>query len=106
MKRGKASGEVQRAADFGGAHSHDGKALDVSCEQALSSGQFDRQREHVADAALCLDDAGRARIAFQFAPQPQDLYVDATVEDIFMNAGRLKQILAAEKSLRRVEKGD
>ena len=27
-------------------------------------------------------------------------------EDIFMNAGSLKQILAAEKSLRRVEKGD
>ena len=46
-----------------------------------------------------------ARMAFQLAPQPQDLHVDAAVEDIFMNAGRLKQILAAEKSLRRVEKG-
>src|ERR1700724_1599713 len=70
------------------------------------SDQLDRQGEHVADAALCPDDAGRARIAFQLAPQPQDLHVDAAVEDIFMNAGRLKQILAAEKSLRRVEKGD
>ena len=72
---------------------------------AAVDAQIDAGHE-VADAALCLDDAGRARIAFQFAPQPQHLYVDATVEDIFLNAGRLKQILAAEKSLRRVEKGD
>ena len=75
-------------------------------QPASVEGGFDRQGEHVADAALGPDDSGRSRIGLELAPQPQDLHVDAAVEDILVHAGRLQQMLAAERSLRRVEKGD
>src|SRR6186713_440738 len=67
--------------------------------------RFYREREDVPDAALGLDDARCARIGLQLAPQPQHLNIDAPVKDVFMDAGRLKQILAAQRALRRFEKG-
>jgi hypothetical protein len=53
-----------------------------------------RQGEAVADAPLGLDGARGTGISFQFAPQPQDLHVDATVEHVLMDPRRLKQVLA------------
>src|ERR1700682_2573213 len=69
------------------------------------SERFDRQREDIADAALRLNHARCTRIDFQFAPQPQDLDIDASIENILVNSGGLQQMLPRERSLRRFEKG-
>ena len=53
-----------------------------------------RQCEHVAYSALGLNNAWRARIGLQLAPQSQDLNVDAPVEDIFVDARCLQQVFA------------
>ncbi len=63
----------------------------------------DRHGEPIADAALGLDDARGARIRLQLAPQPQDLHIDASVENILMHTRRLQQMLAGERAIRRVE---
>lgn len=60
-------------------------------------------REDLADAAFGLNDAWRTRIDLQPGPQPQHLNVDAAVEKVFMNAGRLKQMLAGQGTLWRLE---
>src|ERR1700736_6545423 len=67
--------------------------------------RFDRQRECIADAAFRLDHARCTGIDLQFAPQPQDLDIDAPIENIFVNSGGLKQMLPRERPLRRFEKG-
>src|SRR6267378_6656757 len=69
------------------------------------SERFDRQREDIADAALRLNHARCTRIDLQFAPQPQDLDIDASIENILVNSGGLQQMLPRERSLRRFEKG-
>ena len=66
---------------------------------------LDREREHVADAALGLNDLRRARIGLEFAPQPQDLYIDAAIENVFVHTRCLQQLFAADGPLGRVEKG-
>src|ERR1700730_16704257 len=71
-----------------------------------SSDRFDRQGKDVTDAALRADDMGRAGIGLELASQPQDLHVDAAVEHILVNAGRLQKVLAGKRPQRRVEKGD
>jgi hypothetical protein len=38
--------------------------------------------------------------------QPQNLHIDAAVEDILVSAGRLEQMLAGKRTLRRVRKSD
>jgi hypothetical protein len=65
-----------------------------------------RHGKDVTDAALGLDDARCARVAFQLAPKAQDLHVDAAVENVLVDAGRLQKVLAAERALRRLEKGN
>ena len=40
----------------------------------------------------------------QLAPQPQDLNIDAPIEDIFMNSRRTQQMLARKRSLRCFQK--
>ena len=72
---------------------------------AIASESLHRQGEDVADAALGLDDPRRARIGLQLAPQPQHLNIDAAIEDVFVEPGRLQQILARKRSLRRIEEG-
>jgi hypothetical protein len=52
-----------------------------------SSKRFDRQHEDVAEAALRLDCAWGTRTDLQFTPQPQDLDIEAPIEDIFMDSG-------------------
>ena len=66
---------------------------------------IDRQREHVADAALGSNDLRRTRIGLELAPQPQDLHVDAAIENVLVHTGCLQQLLAAERPLGRIEKG-
>src|SRR5260221_7000198 len=80
--------------------------LPIALFEALSSARFDRQGKHVADPALGLDDTARARIGLKLAPQPPDLHVDASVEDILMHPGRLQEVLAGEWPLGGIEKGD
>jgi hypothetical protein len=48
---------------------------------------LDRQREHVANAALGLNHARCTGISLQLAPQPQDLDIDAAIENILVNSG-------------------
>jgi hypothetical protein len=69
-----------------------------------SSKCFDGQRKYVANAAFGQDDARRVWIGLQLAPQAQDLHVDAAIEDIFVDAGRLQKVLAEKRSLRSIEK--
>lgn len=52
-----------------------------------ASNVLDREGEEIADPALGSNDAWRARVCFQLAPQSQDLHIDATVENILMHAG-------------------
>ena len=66
---------------------------------------FDRQGETIAYAALRLYGAGRARVSLQLAPQPQHLNVDAAVEDILVDAGRLQKVLAGEGPSGRRQEG-
>ncbi len=47
--------------------------------------RFYRQREHITDTALGSDNARRTGIDLEFAPQPQDLDIDAPIENIFVN---------------------
>src|SRR5262245_8108412 len=70
------------------------------------SNPLDRNGEHITYAALGLDDARRARVAFELAPQAKNLHVDAAIENILMHARGLQQVLATERPLRRIEKGD
>src|SRR5258708_18808498 len=67
---------------------------------------LDWNSKHISDATLGLDHSRRARVAFELAPEAKDLHVDTAVEDIFMDASRLQQMLAAERTLRRLEKGE
>src|ERR1700704_5054206 len=69
------------------------------------SERFDRPREDIADAALRLNHVRRTRIDLQFAPQPQDLDIDASIENILVNSGGLQQMLPRERPLRCFEKG-
>src|SRR5260370_39244866 len=80
-----------------------GKRLRLKC---VASDKLDRKGEHVAYPALGANNPWCARIGLQLAPQSQDLHVDAAVENILVHPSRLQQVLAAERPLRRVEKGD
>jgi hypothetical protein len=74
-------------------HECDSKPLDLPCK-------------HISDAALRLDDLGRARVLLQLAPEAKNLDVDAAVEDVFMHPGGLQKMLPAERALRSVQEGD
>jgi hypothetical protein len=49
---------------------------------AHPSERLDGQGKHIPDAALGLDDAGRVEPGLQLAPQPQNVDIDAAVEEI------------------------
>jgi len=66
---------------------------------------LDRQREHVANAALGLNHARCTGIGLQLALQPQDLDIDAAIENILVNSGGLQQVFPRQRALRRFEKG-
>jgi hypothetical protein len=68
------------------------------------SDPLDWNRKYISDTAFGLDHARRTRVAFQLSPQAQDLDVDATIEDVLVDARRLQQVLAAQRALRCVEK--
>jgi hypothetical protein len=65
-----------------------------------------RNSEYVSDTALGLDDARCAGVAFELAAQAKNLHVDAAVEDILVNAGRLQQMIATKRPQWRFEKGE
>jgi hypothetical protein len=65
---------------------------------------LDRRRKNVANAALGPDHPRRIRINLQLAPEPQDLNIDAALEDIFMNSRRTQEMLAGKRSPRRFQK--
>src|SRR5271165_1775798 len=67
------------------------------------SGALDRNGEYVSDATFGLNEARRARVAFQLAPQA---HVDAAVEHVLVHARRLQEVLPSEGALRRLEKRD
>src|SRR5262245_22369446 len=70
------------------------------------SNPLDRNGEHISYTALGLDDARGVRVAFELAPQSKNLHVDAAIENILMHARGLQQVVAAERALRRIEKGE
>ena len=65
---------------------------------------LDRQRKNIANAALGPDHPRRIRINLQLASQPQDLNIDAAIEDIFMNSRRAQEMLARKRSPWRFQK--
>jgi hypothetical protein len=69
------------------------------CAAPICSKALHRQHKNIADAALGLDHARCIRINLQLAPQPQDLNIDAPIEDIFMNSRRMQQMLARKRPL-------
>jgi hypothetical protein len=71
----------------------DSKPLDLPCK-------------HISDAALRLDDLGRARVLLQLAPEAKNLDIDAAVEDVSMHPGGLEKVLPVERALRSVQEGD
>src|SRR5216684_2608501 len=66
---------------------------------------FDGNCKDIAEAAFGPDDTWHLRVCLQFPPQPQHLNIDAAIEDVFVEPGRLQQILARKRSLRRIEQG-
>src|SRR6476620_2838404 len=66
---------------------------------------FDGNCKDIANAAFGPDDTWRLRVCLQLTPQPQHLNIDAEIEDVFVEPGRLQQILARKRSLRRIEEG-
>jgi hypothetical protein len=67
---------------------------------------FHLQGKCVADATFRLNDAWHARLTLEFAAQPENLNIDAAIEDVFVHARGLKQILARQRALRRFEESD
>ena len=65
---------------------------------------LDRQSKDVAKTALRPNDLRRAWIELQLPAQPQDLHIDAAVENVFMHPRCLQQMLTAQRPLRGVEK--
>jgi len=51
---------------------------------------LDRRRKHVADAALGPDEARRAGVGLELAPQAQNLHVDRSIVDVVVEAARLQ----------------
>ena len=68
--------------------------------------RLDIAHADIADAALGLDHAWRAGVAFKLTPQPQNLHVNASVEDVLVDTRRLQQVLAAKWALWCVEECD
>src|SRR5512135_673938 len=66
---------------------------------------LNRNGEYVSNAPFGPDDARGAGIAFELTSEAKNLHVNATVEDILVNTGRLQQVLATQRTLRRFEKG-
>src|SRR5262249_10123623 len=67
----------------------------------LASRHLDRGVEHIAGAALGLDQPGLARIGLELAAQAQDLDVDAAIEHfLVVHAARGEELLAAEHVMR------
>ncbi len=99
--------ETLMAAGYGIITDADNMVTTVTIRSKFSSllERFYGQREHITDTARSLDDAGRTGIDLDFAPQPQDLDIDAPIENIFVNPGGLQQLLARQRPLRRFEKG-
>src|SRR6202158_3553279 len=95
------------AASYGIITGADTMVTTVTLRSTFSSllERFYRQREDIADAALSLDHARCTRIDLQFAPQPQDLDIDAPIENIVVHSGGLKQMLPRERPLGCFEKG-
>ena len=62
--------------------------------------------EHISDASFGLNDLRCARIVLQFAANAKNLHVNATIEHVFVNPGRLQKMLSAKRALWSVEEGD
>src|SRR3984893_11440948 len=82
---------------------HSDRALCAARQLIRPTALFDGNCKDIADAAFGLDDMWLLRVCLQFAPQPQHLNVDAAIENIFVEPGRLQQILARKRSLRRID---
>jgi len=93
------------AASYGIITGADNSVTTVILGRHIFLERFDRQSEHVADAALGLNYARCTGIGLQLAPQPQDLDIDAAVKNILVNSGGLQQMFPRQRPLRRFEKG-
>jgi hypothetical protein len=67
---------------------------------------FDLYREHISDASLGLDDPRCAWVLLQPPTKAQNLYIDASIEDIFVHSTRLQKVLSAKRPLRGLEESD
>src|SRR5262245_31673241 len=61
-------------------------AVKIGGQIGRRSDPLDRNGEHISDAALGLDDARRAGVAFELASEAKNLHIDAAIENILMHA--------------------
>jgi hypothetical protein len=53
-----------------------------------------------------VNDARHVRVGLQLATQPQNLDVNAAIEDILVYTGRVQEVFAADWSLRSIQERD
>ena len=62
--------------------------------------------EHISHASLGLNDLRCARVVLQFAAKAENLHVNAPIEHVLVDPGRLQKILSAKRPLRSAEERD
>jgi len=67
---------------------------------------LDGQGEHITNTTFGLDDARGTRIGLELSAEPEDLHIDAAIEHVLVDPRRLQEVLAAQRSLRRIEERD
>ena len=76
----------------------------IQNEEDAVSVRFHSEGERVSKAPFCADYSRSARIELQPSPKPQYLHIDAAIENIFVYARGLQQLLTSQRALRRLEK--
>src|SRR5262249_12056961 len=83
-----------------------GSFADAPSPSLPASEPLDRRCKRVADTALGMDVTGFSGNGFKLPTQPQNLHIDAAVEDVLMHTRRLEQIFPAQWALGGFKKGD
>ena len=72
----------------------------------MSSKPLNLASQDISDAALRLNHLRRARVPFQLAAEAKNLHVDTAIENVFVHASRLQEMLSAQRTLGSVQERD
>ena len=72
----------------------------------MSSKPLNLASKDISDAALRLKHLRRARVPFQLAAEAKNLHVDTAIENVFVHASRLQEMLSAQRTLGSVQEGN